>query len=401
MLNQDPTISVVDPRFGYASSKPVAMLSLRSSGMDWIPSPDGSKLFVSMPDSDQIAIVDTIAWNVPTGIAVGAAPSRLAIQPDGHYLWAAYNGHAHDPGDSGVSVVSIETLDAVKTIRTGRGKHDIAFTDDNRYCLVTNQEDDTVSVLDTGKLAKIRDIHTGSGPTSIAWSGLSKMAYVVNQRDGTIAAIREDRPSPAFLIRAEPGLEKITMAPGGRYGIAVNSQRDLIHVIDVSTNRIVQSVRIPGGPDQVTFSGQLTYIRRKNSEVMVTAPLSLIGAEDEPLSTAEFPAGQHALGTQYPSLADSVVQAPGEDAVLVANPTDRFVYYYAEGMAAPMGSFSDFGHQPRAVLVIDRGFKERKPGVYETVGTLGGPGNFDLAFLLDSPKIVHCFPVNIVPDKSQ
>jgi YVTN family beta-propeller protein len=71
--------------------------------------------------------------------------------------------------------------------------HDIAFTDDNRYCLVTNEEDDTVSVVDIRRLAKIRDIHTGSRPTSIVWSALSKMAYVVNQGDGTIAAISAER----------------------------------------------------------------------------------------------------------------------------------------------------------------------------------------------------------------
>lgn len=398
LLNQDPTISVVDPRFGYASSKLLAMLILKSSGEDWVPSPDQSKLFVSMPYSDQIAVADTTAWKVTTNIAVGAGPSRLALQPDGHYLWAAYKGPAHNTADSGVSVVSIETLKAAKSIRTGKGKHDIAFTDDNRYCLVTNDEDDTVSVIDVRKLTKIRDIHTGGRPTSIVWSVLSKMAYVVNQRDGTIAAISVDRPNPSVLTQAEPGIEQIRMAPGGRYGVLVNSQKDLIHVIDVSTNRIVQSQRIPGGPDQVTFTGNLTYLRRKNSEIVVTVPLALIGAADKPLSTAEFPAGQHPLGTQYPSLADSVVQAPGEDAVLVANPTDKFVYYYAEGMAAPMGSFSDYGHQPRAVLVLDRSLKERKPGIYETIARLGGPGVFDLALLLDSPKIVHCFPVSIGPD---
>jgi hypothetical protein len=178
----------------------------------------------------------------------------------------------------------------------------------------------------------------------------------------------------------------------------VNSQNDLIHVIDVSTNRIVQSQRIAGGPDQVTFSSHLTYVRRKNSQIVVTVPLALIGAEDTPLSIAEFPAGQSPPGTAYPSLADSIVQAPGEDAVLVANPADKFVYYYAEGMAAPMASFSDYGHQPRAVLVLDRSLKERRPGIYETFARLGGPGSFDLALLLDSPKIVYCFPIAIAPD---
>src|SRR5262249_2839886 len=89
-LNQDPTISVIDPRFGYGGSRLLAMLALKSPGEDWIASPDQAMLFVSMPESDQIAVADTITWTVTTNIDIGYSPSRLALQPDGHYLWVAY-----------------------------------------------------------------------------------------------------------------------------------------------------------------------------------------------------------------------------------------------------------------------------------------------------------------------
>jgi len=49
---------------------------------------------------------------------------------------------------------------------------------------------------------------------------------------------------------------------------------------------------------------------------------------------------------------NAVVQAPrARTRVLVANPMDKSVYYYKEGMAAPMGNFSNYGRQPRALLV--------------------------------------------------
>jgi len=398
-LNQDPTISVIDPRFGYGGSRLLAMLALKSPGEDWIASPDQAKLFVSMPESDQVAVADTITWNVTTNINVGHSPSRLALQPDGHYLWAAYNGPANDPANSGVSVISIDNLKVAVNIRTGRGKHDIAFTDDNRYCLVTNDDDDNVSIIDIRTLAKVKDLHTGRKPVSIVWSRLSKLAYIANVGDGTIAGTGVD--GTIAIARAEPGIERIKIVPNGRYCVVVNPHRDFIHVLDVSTNHIVQSLRINGAPDQVTFSNNLAYVRRKNSETIATIPLALIGEENKELSAAEFPAGQHALGTQKSSLADSIVQARGESAVLIANPADKFVYFYSEGMAAPMGSFSDYGHQPRAVLVLDRSLKESKPGIYETVARLGGSGIFDLAVLLDSPRIVHCFPIRIGSDQNR
>ena len=38
-----------------------------------------------------------------------------------------------------------------------------------------------------------------------------------------------------------------------------------------------------------------------------------------------------------------MVPAPEGNSVLLANPADRVIYYYSEGMAAPMGSFKTTG----------------------------------------------------------
>jgi hypothetical protein len=84
--------------------------------------------------------------------------------------------------------------------------------------------------------------------------------------------------------------------------------------------------------------------------------------------------------------------------VLVANPADKTIYYYKEGMAAPMGSFQNYGRLPRAVLVVDRSLRESSPGVYSTVAKLTQRGSYDVPFLLDSPRIVHCFEVAVKPN---
>ena len=48
--------------------------------------------------------------------------------------------------------------------------------------------------------------------------------------------------------------------------------------------------------------------------------------------------------------------------MLVANPADRLVYYYMEGMAAPMGNFRAAGRSPKAALVLDRSLRETRAG---------------------------------------
>jgi hypothetical protein len=72
----------------------------------------------------------------------------------------------------------------------------------------------------------------------------------------------------------------------------------------------------------------------------------------------------------------------------------------AEGMAAPMGQFKNYGRAPKAVLVVDRSLDEKRPGVYETAALLRRPGSYELALFLDSPRVVHCIPVEVAADPS-
>src|SRR3569623_2663098 len=92
--------------------------------------------------------------------------------------------------------------------------------------------------------------------------------------------------------------------------------------------------------------------------------LGQIGLDNQAGGAADFPAGQHSLGAA--SLADSIVAAPDGPAVLVANPGERMIYLYKEGMAAPAGGFSTYGRAPRAVLVVDHGQRESARGTYAT-----------------------------------
>jgi YVTN family beta-propeller protein len=221
------------------------------------------------------------------------------------------------------------------------------------------------------------------------------MAYVACDTDGTIVGIPLKQVNALARIQAEPGLGQIKFFQEGRLGFIVNPVSDRVYIIDVATNRIVQTLNVKGAPDQVSFSESLAYIRRNKSDTVAMIPIAQV-SEGKPVSTAEFPGGQHLLGqTARPSPADSIIPAPGEGAVLVANPADKSIYYYMEGMAAPVGNFSNYGREPRAVLVVDRSFKEQAPGLYKTVAKVTRPGLYDVLFLLDSPRIVHCFQVTV------
>jgi hypothetical protein len=100
-------------------------------------------------------------------------------------------------------------------------------------------------------------------------------------------------------------------------------------------------------------------------------------------------------------LAGGIASAAGENAVLVANPTDGEIYYYKEGMAAPMGHFSNYGHRPAAVMSLDRSMREQTPGSFRTLTRLDRGGVYDVAVYIDAPRVVSCFEFAVPLDEGR
>jgi YVTN family beta-propeller protein len=392
-LNGDATISVVDPLFGFGNTKLLALIPLPANGYDWAMTPDQSKLFVSIPEKGQIAVIDTSRWEVAKFIDAGLRPTRLALQPDGQYLWAAGEGESN----TSAAAFRTDTFAPVATLPISRGNHDIAITSNSAYVFVTNDEEDSISVLDTRALAKVKEIKVGRRPVAAAYSELADALYVCAAEGGEIAVIDAKTLALTKTIRTQPGLAHIATAPGGRHVLAVNRKTDTVEVIDASSAEIIQTGTVGKAPFQISFSRDLAYINHLSSSEIFMLPLSQLGRRGQPLSVVTFPSGEHPLGEAWRgSPAARIVPVPGESAVLVADTRDRAIYFYKEGMAAPMGTFTNYKREPMAVQVVDRSLRERgTPGVYETVAKLGKPGVYDVIFFLDSPKVVDGFELSV------
>ena len=173
-LNKEPNISVIHPLLGFGSSKLITPVMLESPGADWVLLGDGKRLFVTMPLVNRVAVIDTTTWKVGASIDVEGGPSRLAIQPDGKYLWVASDAERH----GGVAVIDTASMQKVARIATGAGHHELAFTSDDHYAYVPNSQDGPLSVIDIRQLKKVKDIRTGQRPAAIAFSSLSKAVDV-------------------------------------------------------------------------------------------------------------------------------------------------------------------------------------------------------------------------------
>jgi YVTN family beta-propeller protein len=392
-LNQEPNISVIDPFSGFGTTKLYTLVSLLSPGEDWVMSGDKKRLYVSVPSANQVSVVDTATWKVLASVAAGVKPTRVALQHDERYLWVGNDGAE---GAGGVTVIDTATLKVAAQLNTGTGHHEITFTDDDRYAFVTNKQGGTLSVIDVRKLAKVKDLKVGPSPVALAFSSLGQAVYVADEGDGVITAVAGPGHEIVARMRARPGLRAIRFLPGGRFGFAVNRATDTVYIFDASTNGLMKAVPVGPSPDQITFTRDFAYVRSTGSEFVTLIKIRDFGKDGSEVAVSRFPAGQKApQSSPFTSAAASIVPAPEAGAVLVANPADKTIYYYAEGMAAPMGSFQNYRRDPRAVLVLDNSLSETSPGVYTTTVKFNGHGQYDVAFLLDSPRVVNCFDVAV------
>jgi YVTN family beta-propeller protein len=192
-------------------------------------------------------------------------------------------------------------------------------------------------------------------------------------------------------LETRPGIKTVRFDPSERYGFATNQKEDAVYIFDAATNRLLQTVPVEKGPNRISFTRTFAYIRSAGTGEVIMIRLGAV-AKGEPADLSRFPGGQSAPErSSGVAFADVIVPTPEPNSVLVANPADQAIYYYMEGMAAPMGTFNNYRREPKAVLIVDRSLREREPGEYSTLVKFPRSGKYDVAFLLDSPRVLHCF----------
>jgi hypothetical protein len=118
VMNKEGSLSIIDPLVSMVGkTSTLGMIRLRGPGSDWVKSADEKRLFVSIPNTGHLAVVDTDAFKLATDIEVGERPTRVALQPDGRFVWVGNN--ADSAAASGVTVVDTSNFTVVASIATG------------------------------------------------------------------------------------------------------------------------------------------------------------------------------------------------------------------------------------------------------------------------------------------
>lgn len=390
-INHDNTISVINPQVAFSKTKLESLIVLPGPGADWVLSKDKQFLYVTLPEQSAVGVINTTTKKLVGTIPVSekTRPVRVAIQPDGRYVWVGLDG------SPSVAVLDAATNKLAATLTAGAGWHQIAFTSDGRFAYVTNSEADTVSAFDTTTLTKVGDIKVGKTPVPVASSSASRLVYVAALNGNTVSAIDPATQKVVADIPVGRGVVALEFEPKGRFGFAVNQKESTVSVFDSATNSVVGSTTVAKGPDQITFTKRFAYVRGTGSEKFTL--IEMTDLAEGKLSAVDVQAGQEAA-SKSPSeigVADMIVPTPEGNSAIIANAPDAMIYYYVEGMMAPMGTIRNYKRRPRALMLLDRGLSEVAPGVYSASLTVPSAGRFDIPLLVDQPRIVKCFGLEV------
>jgi YVTN family beta-propeller protein len=390
-LNHDNTITFINPQIAFNITKLESIVTLPGPGADWTLSKSKEFLYVTLPGQSSVAIINAITRKLIGAIPTGekTKPVRIALQPDGRYVWVGLDDSAK------VAVIDTTTNKLVASIDAGAGLHNIAFTSDSRFAYVTNSLSDTVTAIDVKSLSKIGDIKVGKTPVALAYSSASDSIYVVAINGETITVINPSKQQSVKTIPIKRGVVAFRFDPSGRYGFAVNQIESMVSVIDASTNQVLAESPVVKGPDQVTFTRLYAYVRGTESEKFSLIEMSEV--KKGKFSPVDIQAGRLAASSLPNDIgvADMMQPTPEGNSVMIANLPDQMIYYYVEGMMAPMGTFENYKRRPHALMLIDRSLTETSPGVYSAPVKLKRAGAFDVPFLLDQPRITNCFEAKI------
>ena len=398
-LNQDKTVAFINPQVA-SSNKLEGIVQLPEQGLDWALTKDGRWLYVTMPDTSSIALIDTTNHTLVTtiGTGTGSKPTRITLAPDEQSVWVGLDG------SPSVAVIERGEQPKVKTVIVGEGLHQISFTPDNKFAVVTNTAANTVSIINSSNQKKLSDIKVGNTPLKAAWVAKAERFYVTSVNDSIISVVDPVKLVVDGQIEVGRGAVDVAADPKGRYVWVVNQLDAKAYVIDSATNKKVAFANLEAEPDQLAFTADYAYVRSLGSEKFdlinrkQLEKLPVPSGEKQNGKLAELSATQIQAGEKPPSIlpesigvAAMIAPIPEQNGAMVASAPDKTIYYYVEGMMVPMGTLDNYRRIPRALMILDRSLQETAPGVFEAPVNIEKPGNYDVAVVLDQPRIIHCF----------
>jgi DNA-binding beta-propeller fold protein YncE len=165
-----------------------------------IPATDGKRLFVSLWNRAEIAVVDLVERRPVLSWATEKHPTEMALSPDGKSLYVAC------ANSTKVSVLDASTGKGLETLNcalypgapSGNTPNSLSLTPDGQMLFVANADANNIAVFkvaEPGKSQPLGLIPSGWYPTSVRYNAVDKKLYIANGK-GTTPLANPQGPNP-------------------------------------------------------------------------------------------------------------------------------------------------------------------------------------------------------------
>jgi YVTN family beta-propeller protein len=235
-----------------ASSRVIATVPTGNGPVGIALNPDASRAYVANNLSNSVTIIDTSTFAVLATVPVDVTPDGISITPDGTRAYVA-NENANT-----VSVISTATNTVTATIHFPVSPdgltiqpYDIEITPDGMLAVVADAVS-AVSIINTSTNAIVRTIDVGGTPRYVSIAKDGHFAYVSNEDGGYISVINLTTLTLTATIPVEGHPYGIAVSENGGNIYVANTTSDF-SVIDIGTQAVITSIRIPPARETVTL----------------------------------------------------------------------------------------------------------------------------------------------------
>jgi YVTN family beta-propeller protein len=388
-LNQDNTVAFINPHVRLKNSKLESIIQLPGRGYDWAYLPTQHRLVITLRDENALAFIDTVSRRLVGRIDLGEKTLPTRLIADGANVWVGLDGQTE------LALVDVPAMKEIARVPVGRGLHTLALAKNTNWLFATNADDNSVTVIDRTERKNIATIGVGKTPVAAAWSEAAQKLAVVTINGGTLELLDPASAKVTKLIALQPGVVNVGLFDQGRHALAINQLNNRVTLIDLASGAVKGEMEVAAKPDQVSFSREFAYIRGQGTAKI--SVLNLQQARIGRLQAIAVPMGQRAPEDAAAAInvANVVASAPEGNGVLVANAADAIIYRYAEGLMVPVGNFSNYKREARALMVLDNSLAESEPGVFEAATRFEIGGRYDVVVKNLRPAVTLCFAIDV------
>lgn len=225
-----------------------------------------TSVYFTANEGGSISKIDAVSNKVMDTIKVEGSVHNVQVSPDGKVLGAVLvpsmgegeHGHGTMKMNGMALFYDVNTNELMKKVEVGAHPAHIVFTENNKYALVTNNEENSVSVIDLASYQVTQTVSTGKGPHGFRISADSKNAYIANMGEDTVSVIDLENMKETKKIKVGQTPVTTGVTSNGKILVSTLNSENSLAIVDLATDQ-TEKVQVGEGPAQVYIQSDNKY----------------------------------------------------------------------------------------------------------------------------------------------